>query len=109
MSSSTREIMHDVHSHPVNATRTYVIIGVILLLVTGLEIVAYTLEDSLGVATTPVILALSAVKFVLVVAFYMHLKYDSKLFSGIFLFPFALATLVISALTILYHVLAPLR
>jgi cytochrome c oxidase subunit 4 len=49
------------------------------------------------------------VKFVLVVAFYMHLKYDSKLFTGIFLFPLALGTLVICALTILYHVLAPLR
>jgi cytochrome c oxidase subunit 4 len=109
MSSSTREIMHDVHSHPVNATRTYVIIGVILLVVTALEIVAYMAEDMLGGAVAPVILALSAVKFVLVVAFYMHLKYDSKLFTGIFLFPLALATLVICALTILYHVLWPLR
>ena len=48
-------------------------------------------------------------KFVLVVMFYMHLKYDSKIFTGIFLFPFALATLVIVGLTILYHVLHPLR
>lgn len=109
MSSSTREIMHDQHAHPVNATRTYLIIGVILLAVTALEIVAYTQEDVLGATATPLILILSAVKFVLVVAFYMHLKYDSKLFSGIFLFPFVLGTLVISGITILYHVIAPLR
>jgi cytochrome c oxidase subunit IV len=109
MSSETREIMHDQHSHPVNATRTYGIIGVVLLLVTGLEIYAYVIEETLGAAATPVILGLSAVKFFLVVAFYMHLKYDSKLFTGIFLFPFALATLVIGGLTILYHVLHPLR
>ena len=108
MSSSTREIMHDQHSHPVNATRTYVIIGVILMVATALEVVAYTQEDTLGSASAPVILALSAVKFVLVVAFYMHLKYDSKVFTGIFLFPLLLGTLIISALTILYHVLDPL-
>lgn len=109
MSSSTREIMHDQHAHPVNATRTYVIIGAILLLATALEILAYTQEEMLGAAATPAILAISAVKFVLVVGFYMHLKYDSKLFTGIFLFGSVLATLVISALTILYHVLSPLR
>ena len=108
MSSSTREIMHDQHSHPVNATRTYVIIGIILMLATALEVVAYTQEDTLGAASAPVILALSAVKFVLVVAFYMHLKYDSKVFTGIFLFPLLLGTLIISALTILYHVIDPL-
>ena len=109
MSSETREIMYDQHSHPVNATRTYLIIGFILLLVTALEVLAFTQEDMLGASATPVILALSAVKFVLVVGFYMHLNYDSKLFSGIFLLPFLLSTLLISALTILYHVVAPLR
>ena len=109
MSSSTREIVHDQHSHPVNATRTYIIIGVILLAVTALEVIAFTQEDKLGATATPIILALSAVKFVLVVAFYMHLKYDSKVFTGIFLFPLVLATLVISGMTILFHVVAPLR
>ena len=53
--------------------------------------------------------ALSAAKFVLVVMFYMHLKYDSKMFTGVFIFPMALAALVIGGLTILYHVLHPLR
>jgi len=41
--------------------------------------------------------------------FFMHLKYDSKVFTGIFLFPFALATLVIVSLFLLYHLLHPLR
>ena len=109
MSSESREIMHDQHSHPVHGTRTYWIIGIILFVVTALEIGAYVIEESLGPMATTVILALSAVKFVLVVMFFMHLKYDSKVFTGIFLFPFALATLVIVGLFMLYHVLHPLR
>jgi cytochrome c oxidase subunit 4 len=109
MSSETREIMHDQHSHPVHGTRTYWTIGGILFVVTGLEIAAYYMEDTLGAAAIPIILALSAAKFALVVMFFMHLKYDSKVFTGIFLFPFALATLVIVGLFMLYHVLHPLR
>lgn|SRR5690606_36242894 len=109
MSSETREIMHDQHAHPVHGTRTYWIIGAILFVVTALEIMAYYLEDTLGTAAVPIILVLSAAKFALVVMFFMHLKYDSKVFSGIFLFPFALGTLVIVSLIMLYHVLHPLR
>lgn len=109
MSSESREIMHDQHAHPVHGTKTYWTIGVILFFVTALEILAYYMEESLGVAAVPVILALSAAKFALVVMFFMHLKYDSKVFTGIFLFPFALGTLVIVSLFLLYHILHPLR
>ena len=109
MSSETREIMHDQHAQPVGATKTYWVIGVFLFVITALEIAAYYLEDSLGAAMVPVIGILSALKFFLVVAFYMHLKYDSRIFSGIFLFPMALGTLVITGLYLLYHVIHPLR
>ena len=109
MSSETREIMHDQESHPVHGTRTYWIIGAILFVVTALEILAYYIEGTLGFAAVPVILALSAIKFVLVVMFFMHLKYDSNVFTGIFMFPFALGTLIIVSLYLLYHLLHPLR
>lgn len=109
MSSETREIMHDQHSHPVHGTRTYWIIGAILFVVTALEIAAYYVEDQLGAAAAPTILVLSAIKFFLVVMFFMHLKYDSKVFTGIFIFPALLATLVITSLFLLYHLLHPLR
>lgn len=101
--------MHDQHAHPVGATKAYWLIGIILVLVTVVEVSAYYFEDFFGVLATPTVLVLSAAKFILVVAFYMHLKYDSKLFSAIFIFPLALATLVIGALALLYHVLHPLR
>jgi cytochrome c oxidase subunit IV len=105
MSSESREVMHDLDAHPVHGTRTYWIIGAYLFVLTALEIAAYYLEDTLGSLAIPVILALSAAKFILVVMFYMHLKYDSKMFTGVFLFPMALATLVIVSLIVLYHIL----
>lgn len=103
MSSETQEIQHDQHSHP--GAKQYIVIGVILTVLTIVEVALFYLEDSLAGLTTPLILLLSAAKFILVVLFYMHLKFDSKVFSGIFLFPFALGTLVIVGLFLLYHVL----
>ena len=46
----------------------------------------------------PLLLLLSAVKFALVAMFYMHLKQDDRIFSGLFIFPLIIATIVILAL-----------
>jgi cytochrome c oxidase subunit 4 len=108
MSSESREVLHDLDAHPVHGTKTYWLIGLYLFILTALEIACYVYEEALGPAATPVILMLSAAKFVLVVMFYMHLKYDSRMFTGVFLFPMALATLVIVSLIVLYHVLHPM-
>jgi heme/copper-type cytochrome/quinol oxidase subunit 4 len=53
----------------------------------------------------PLLLLLSAAKFALVAMFYMHLKQDHKLFSGVFVFPLIIAAFIIVALIILqaYH------
>jgi cytochrome c oxidase subunit IV len=106
MTSETREIVHDQHTHP--GWRFYAVIGVILLVFTALEILGYIGETknwySSGAAAA-IILVLSAVKFFSVVAYYMHLKFDNKLFTGIFVFPAMLATLVIGGMILLFHVL----
>ena len=106
MTSETREIVHDQHTHP--GWRFYAVIGVILLVFTALEVLAYigeTKELYPGGAAAAIILLLSAVKFFSVVAYYMHLKFDNKLFTGIFVFPAMLATLVIGGMILLFHVL----
>ena len=53
----------------------------------------------------PMLLALSLAKFALVAMFYMHLKQDHRLFSGVFVFPLTIAAIVILALAALmaYH------
>jgi cytochrome c oxidase subunit IV len=90
------------HEHP--GPRQYVIIGVVLSILTALEVAAYYI-DALAPVLVPILLVLSAAKFILVVQFYMHLKFDSKVFTSVFLGPMALAVLVIISLIILYHVL----
>ncbi|HYW13114.1 MAG TPA: cytochrome C oxidase subunit IV family protein [Longimicrobium sp.] len=103
MSSESREVQHNQHEHPTN--RFYLTIGAVLLGLTLLEVVGYLGEErgalGPGMATT-IILLLSALKFGLVVALYMHLKFDHKLFTGLFVFPALLATLVICGMIFLF-------
>lgn len=100
------------HSHPTPGT--YAKIGLVLFVLTALEVGLY--EVTYGASAgpfgravepffIPILLLLSAVKFALVAMFYMHLKNDSKLFSGVFVFPLIIATVVILALIVLqaYH------
>jgi len=64
--------------------REYTVIGVILTIITAVE-VAIVYIEAMGRALLPALLTLSVIKFILVVAWYMHLKQDSKLFSLLFL------------------------
>ncbi len=103
MTSETREVAHNQHAHP--TVWFYVKVGIALIVLTGLEVLGYLGEVNgtlgSGVAAT-VILVLSAAKFLLVVALYMHLKYDHKLFTGVFVFPAILGVLVIGAMILFF-------
>lgn len=79
----------------------YWMIGIILAVLTGLEVAAYYME--LGSFEIPLLLGLSVLKFILVVAFFMHLKFDSRLFTLVFGAGMVLATFMIGALILLYH------
>jgi heme/copper-type cytochrome/quinol oxidase subunit 4 len=56
----------------------------------------------MGPILIPVLLVLSAVKFALVAMFYMHLKQDSKLFTGLFVFPLIIAAVIVVSLMLLF-------
>ena len=94
--------------------KQYVFIFVWLTILTALEVGLYeiTFGESAGSFGhsiqpffIPLLLGLSAIKFALVAMYYMHLKNDSKLFSGVFVFPLIIASVVILALVALqaYH------
>lgn len=109
MTSETREIIHDQHTHPTN--KFYIAIGAALILLTVFEVLGYLGETNgtFGPGTAALVIGvLSAIKFILVVMFYMHLKFDSKLFTGIFVFPALLGTLVIVGMFMLFHVMPAL-
>ena len=93
------------HSHP--GWQLYVTIAVILFALTAMEVGAYEIAErgTMGAFGTfvsgmivQILLVLSAAKFALVAMFYMHLKQDHKLFSGLFVFPILLAAFVILVL-----------
>ena len=102
MSTSEHHLEHDTaleHPHP--GPKTYTLIGVVLAVITLVEVWAYT-QQSLRAVLVPILLVLSASKFVLVVGFYMHLRFDHPLFTGVFGFGLAVAGSVITALLFLF-------
>ena len=79
-------------------------IGGILTVITAIEVAIFYIP-AMAPALVPTLLILSATKFVLVVMFFMHLKFDSRIFSGVFLAGLVLAAFMTTALIILYKVL----
>ena len=69
----------------------YVQIGVILAVVTAVEVGVYYM-DALSDVLIPILIVLSAAKFSLVVLWFMHLKFDARLFSWMFVGGIALAS-----------------
>ena len=82
----------------------YWTIGGILTVITAVEVAAFYIPALAGVLV-PLLLVLSATKFIMVVMFFMHLKFDSKVFSGLFLAGMVLASFMTVALIVLFHVL----
>jgi len=90
----------EVHTgHPTSVL--YFKIAMILSTVTAIEVGIFYLEW-LGHWIIPVLFVLSAGKFALVAMYYMHLKFEHKLFSILFVGGFMLAATVIIALMVLF-------
>lgn len=98
------EAHHD--GHP--TWKTYVVIGAILTAITAIEVAIFYIPALSGVIV-PVLLALSAAKFAIVVLFYMHLKFDSRIFWRVFFGPLMLAVLVVVGLILFMNVLGQYR
>ncbi len=69
------------HHHP--GVKEYVEIGVILAVLTAIEVGLYFAPVPRAIAV-PALLALTAAKFVLVVLWFMHLRFDSRWFRRLF-------------------------
>jgi cytochrome c oxidase subunit 4 len=83
---------------------TYWAIGGILTVITAAEVAIFYMP-AMAPVLVPLLLVLSATKFLLVVMFFMHLKFDSRVFSGVFLAGMVLASFMTVALIILFKVL----
>ena len=100
MSHDSKSAEHE-HAHPTGAT--YLKVAAILTLITVIEVWAYYIPALVSSPLfNPSLLVMSAAKFAIVVLFYMHLKYDHKLFKALFTGPLIVATGTILALLFLF-------
>ena len=90
-------VAHTGHPTPL----TYFKVAMTLTAITAIEVGVFYIEE-LGYGIIPVLVVLSSMKFALVAMFYMHLRYDARLFTGLFVGGLALATLVGFALLALF-------
>jgi cytochrome c oxidase subunit 4 len=78
-------------------------VALILTLITVVEVWVYYIPAFVASRLfVPSLLIMSAVKFLIVVMFYMHLKYDHKLFRALFGGPLVIAMMTILALLFLF-------
>jgi cytochrome c oxidase subunit 4 len=73
--------------------RQYVTVGVVLAVVTAIEVGIYYIESIRDILVA-MLLALAFIKFFLVVTWFMHLRFDSKLFRRLFVSGLILALAV---------------
>jgi cytochrome c oxidase subunit 4 len=93
--------MGEMHEHP--TWKQYKWVALILTLITVLEVWAYYVPSFVASpAFVPTLLIMSAAKFAIVVLFYMHLKYDHRLFRGLFTGPLIIAMATIVSLLFLF-------
>jgi cytochrome c oxidase subunit 4 len=97
------------HVHPANrsqhgehaSTGTYLKVAAILSVITALEFAVIYIRR-LTPILIPLLLTLSAGKFALVVMFFMHLRYDRRSLTFLFVAPLVLAVGLAVALTTLF-------
>ena len=102
MADAVETQQHDEHAHP--GYMSYLVVAAVLTVITALEVAIFYIPALSGVIV-PLLLTLSAGKFILVVMFYMHLKQDSRVFTSVFVAPLVLAIFLVVALIILFKVL----
>jgi cytochrome c oxidase subunit IV len=94
---------HVVEDHHGPTPREYVRIALVLAALTALEVSTYYVE--FGALGIPLLVVLMIIKFVMVANFFMHLKFDNRLYSR-FLYGGLFLALTLYALTLVIIFLA---
>ena len=82
--------------------KQYVLVAIILFAITIVEFLIIWPENRIEAFSTPILIILSIVKFAIVISLYMHLKFDNKLLTWIFLGGLALGAAVTFSLLFLF-------
>jgi cytochrome c oxidase subunit IV len=81
----------ELYDHP--TPRQYVMIAVVLAVITAFEVAIYYIEAARGFLV-PLLIFFAFLKFLLVVLWFMHLRFDSRLFRRLFVTGLVLAFIV---------------
>ena len=92
------EIHHENHPGP----KAYIVIGLILAVLTALEVAVFLIENVDKALMVTILLALSFAKFILVVGYFMHIKFDDNRFGYLFFIPFVMMISIAIALLALF-------
>ena len=68
--------------HP--TPKKYVQIAIVLGILTAIEIALYYTEDIVGIFTDPILIILAVGKFIIVVGWFMHLRFENKMVNRFF-------------------------
>jgi len=92
------------HGKPHPTPRQYVLVAVVLVVITGIEIATSYLEGDVNDNLIIVALGvMAAVKFFLVVAWFMHLRTDSKVLRRFFLCGLIAAPILYMVVLLMLH------
>jgi cytochrome c oxidase subunit 4 len=89
--STATDHKEETHEHGMSDAG-YIRIALILAAITALEVSTYYVD--FGPLFMPSLLAMMVIKFVMVVSYFMHLKFDNKLFGFLFYTGLGLALFV---------------
>jgi cytochrome c oxidase subunit 4 len=84
----------DTHEHAHPGPGEYIKIALILAVVTAIEVAAYYIKGLSDSTLSVALLVMMAIKFALVGLWFMHLRFDSKLFRRLFVTGIVLAAAV---------------
>jgi cytochrome c oxidase subunit 4 len=105
METPTETQVHETH-HP--TPRQYVQIALLLAVLTAIEVGLFYAEPAVGKLVTPALLILALLKFLLVVGYYMHLKYEKRMLTRLFAAGFVLALMVYAVVLVAFGVMTRL-
>lgn len=90
------------HSHAHPSQSVYIKVAIFLAIVTTIEVAIYYIQWFHDSGTlVPALVILSIMKFVTVVAYFMHLKFDDHRYRYTFIFGLVLAISIVAALVAL--------
>jgi cytochrome c oxidase subunit 4 len=82
--------------------KTYIQVAIVLAIITAVEVATLYVPGIPSGLLVVSLLVMSVIKFVLVVGFFMHLKYDGSIMRTMFIGPLVLSILIILALMALF-------